>query len=199
MLKKILSLNIIICFFLNTLGLTQSPCRHYPKLFGSMVNLSPAYEPVIIKGLTVHKDNPFLFDFIVDVGQDKMSGEPLKKEGEKLIKYFLASLAIPDKGLWVNPKSPYEKNRMVPEALGQTDMGRDLLAQDYILKQITASLIYPEKDLGRKFWDGVCVEAQAECTAPPRSRSIPSIKYGSWQTGQRCLSITKPPLWLTVI
>ena len=124
-----------------------------------MVNLSPAYEPVIIKGLTVHKDNPFLFDFIVDVGQDRMSGEPLKKEGEKLIKYFLASLAIPDKDVWVN-LCPYEKNRMIPEALGQTDMGRDLLEQDYILKQITASLIYPEKQLGKTFWDRVYANAQ---------------------------------------
>ncbi len=124
-----------------------------------MVNLSQAYEPVMIKGLTVHKDNPFLFDFIVDVGQDKMTGEPLKKEGEKLIKYFLASLAIPEKDLWVN-LSPYEKDKTIPEALGQTDMGRDLLTQDYILKQITASLIYPEKQLGKTFWDKVYAKAQ---------------------------------------
>ncbi len=87
-----------------------------------------------------------------------MSGEPLKREGEKLIKYFLASLAIPDRDLWVN-LSPYEKTRMVPEALGQTDMGRDLLEQDYILKQITASLIYPEKKLGQTFWNRVYAKA----------------------------------------
>jgi len=162
MLKKTLSLSVIICFFLTTLG--PLPKAQADSVLGlpapgSMVNLSPAYEPVIIKGLTVHKDNPFLFDFIVDVGQDKISGEPLKKEGEKLIKYFLASLAIPDKDLWVN-LSPYEKNKMVPEALGQTDMGRDLLEQDYILKQITASLIYPEKQLGRTFWDKVYAKSQ---------------------------------------
>jgi hypothetical protein len=56
----------------------------------------------MIKGLTVHKDNPFLFNFIVDIGQDRMAGQALKQEGEKLIKYFLASLAIPEKDLWVN-------------------------------------------------------------------------------------------------
>ena len=105
MFKKILSLTISICFLLTTLG--PLPKVHADSVLdlpapGTMVNLSPAYEPVIIKGLTVHKDNPFLFDFIVDVGQDKMSGEPLKKEGEKLIKYFLAGLAIPDKDVWVN-------------------------------------------------------------------------------------------------
>src|SRR5208282_5537727 len=54
------------------------------------------------------------------------------------------------------------KNRMVPEALGQTDLGRDLLAQDYILKQLTASLIYPEKDLGKEFWSRVYAKAQQQ-------------------------------------
>ena len=39
-------------------------------------------------------------------------------------------------------------------------MGQDLLAQDYILKQLTASLIYPEDGLGKKFWDRVYQKAQ---------------------------------------
>ena len=161
MFRKILNTTIIFCFIFTAQGpipLVQAQDVNLPAP-GTMINLSPAYEPVMIKGLTVHKDNPFLFDFIVDVGQDRMSGEPLKKEGEKLIKYFLASLAIPDKDVWVN-LSPYEKQRMIPEALGQTDMGRDLLEQDYILKQITASLIYPEKQLGKTFWDTVYAKAQ---------------------------------------
>jgi len=162
MLRRTLSLSVIVCFFLTTLG--PLPQAHAETNLGlpapgTMINLSPAYEPVIIKGLTIHKDNPFLFDFIVDVGQDHISGEPLKKEGEKLIKYFLAGLAIPDKDVWVN-LSPYEKNKMIPQALGNTDMGRDLLEQDYILKQITASLIYPEKQLGKTFWDNVYTKAQ---------------------------------------
>src|SRR5271167_4285815 len=162
MLKKTLSLTVLVCFLLTSLG--PLPKAHADADLGlpapgTMINLSPAYQPVIIKGLTVHKNNPFLFDFIVDVGQDRMSGAPLKKEGEKLIKYFLASLAIPDKDVWVN-LSPYENNRMIPEALSQTDMGRDLLEQDYILKQITASLIYPEKQLGKTFWDKVYAKAQ---------------------------------------
>ena len=41
-------------------------------------------------------------------------------------------------------------------------MGRDLLAQDYILKQLTASLIYPEKDLGKEFWSRVYQKAQEQ-------------------------------------
>ncbi len=128
---------------------------------GKMVQLSAAYQPAILKGLTVHKDNPFMFDFLVDVGQDKLQGEALKQEGDKFIQYFLATLAVPEKDLWVN-LSPYEKNRTVPQALGQTALGSDLLAQDYILKQLTASLIYPEKELGKKFWDNVYQKTQAK-------------------------------------
>ncbi|MBI4309705.1 MAG: hypothetical protein HY591_05185, partial [Candidatus Omnitrophica bacterium] len=49
---------------------------------------------------------------------------------------------------------------MIPEQLGQTELGRDMLAQDYMLKQLTASLIYPEKELGKNFWDKVYAQAQ---------------------------------------
>jgi hypothetical protein len=118
---------------------------------GTMVDLSPAYQPVIVKGLTVHPENPFEFDFIVDTANLNLTEEQLKAESAKLVKYFLASLTVPEKSLWVN-LSPYEKDRIIPEALGTTEMGRDMLAQDYILKQLTASLIYPEKALGKSFW-----------------------------------------------
>ncbi|MCK5579962.1 MAG: hypothetical protein KAJ18_01670 [Candidatus Omnitrophica bacterium] len=40
------------------------------------------------------------------------------------------------------------------------EMGRDLLAQDYLLKQLTASLMYPEDELGKKFWDRVYAKAK---------------------------------------
>jgi len=51
------------------------------------------------------------------------------------------------------------KNRIVPESFGQTETGRDLLAEDYLLKQITASLIYPEDEIGKKFWKRIYEEA----------------------------------------
>src|SRR3989338_7875277 len=38
-------------------------------------------------------------------------------------------------------------------------MGRVLLEQDYILIQLTASLMYPEEELGKKFWDRVYQQA----------------------------------------
>ncbi len=143
----------------------QSPADLGLPTPGSMVSVTSAYVPVMVKGLKVHPENPVLFDFIVDTGNSGLSVETqnlasLQKESEKLIKYFLASLTIPKQDLWVN-LSPYEKDRIVPEQLGQTEMGRDMLAQDYVLKQLTASLIYPEKELGKEFWNKVYSKAQA--------------------------------------
>ena len=58
--------------------------------------------------------------------------------------------------------SPYEKDRIIPQSFGLTEMGRDLLAEDYMLKQITASLIYPEDEIGKKFWKRIYEEALQE-------------------------------------
>ncbi len=128
---------------------------------GTMISLSPPFEPVLIKGLKVHPENPFLFDFIIDAGQVALkANDPyLKEESNKLIKYFFTAMTVPEKDLWVN-LSPYEKDRMIAPNLGQTEMGRDMLAQDYTLKQLTASLIYPENNLGKEFWDRIYAKAQ---------------------------------------
>jgi hypothetical protein len=134
---------------------------------GVMVRLSPPLDPPILKGIKVHPDNPFQFDFILDQGDSNsvipakagiQNQEQLKTEATRLIKYFLASLTIPEKDLWVN-LSPYEKDRIIPQSFGLTEMGRDLLAEDYMLKQITASLIYPEDTIGKKFWKRIYEEA----------------------------------------
>ena len=153
---------IVVSFFLTTLG--PYPQAHADSVLGlpapgTMVSVSASFQPALIKGLTVHKDNPFLFDFIVDPGQSKYSKEVLKDESLRMIKYFFAALTIPDKDVWVN-LSPYEKDRIIPVSLGVTAMGRDLLAQDYLLKQLTASLIYPQKALGKTFWNRVYREAK---------------------------------------
>jgi hypothetical protein len=52
-----------------------------------------------------------------------------------------------------------EKDHIIPDSLNRTELGRDLLAEDYMLKQIGASLIYPESGLGKAFWNRVYDEA----------------------------------------
>ena len=131
---------------------------------GMMVTPTPAFVPVLLKGMTIDPENPLQFDFIVDTGNSGLDvgaihESPLRAESEKLVKYFLASMTIPKDDLWVN-LSPYEQDRIIPDELGKTELGRDMLAQDYILKQLTASLMYPEKELGKEFWARVYKLAQ---------------------------------------
>ncbi|NLE65507.1 MAG: hypothetical protein GX606_06295, partial [Elusimicrobia bacterium] len=155
---------------------------------GEMVPFSQAYQAPSLVGIKVYPKEPFRFDFIVDKGNEgkslgrrqKVVGDgrdpsgnyddnataydlslkaDLLSESTKLIKYFLAALTIPEQDLWVN-LSPEEKDRIIPEAFGKTEMGRDLLAQDYLLKQITSSALNPDEALGRRFWDQVYRDAQ---------------------------------------
>ncbi|MCP4653428.1 MAG: hypothetical protein GY858_08625 [Candidatus Omnitrophica bacterium] len=124
-----------------------------PQPIQLLLSSKPHSYPVL-KGMKVYPDNPLKFDFIVDTGDADIDENNLKVETSKLVRYFLASLAIPEEDLWVN-LSPYEKDRVIPEKLGMTEMGVELLAQDYILKQLMSSLTYPESELGKKFWDRV--------------------------------------------
>jgi len=125
---------------------------------GTMVLLSPPHAPSLMKGVTLNIENPFKFDFYVDTGDSAHSDAEFLEESKKLIKYFLAALSVPNEDLWVN-LSPYEKNRIIPKSLGETDLGKNLLAQDYLLKQLSASLLYPEGKIGEVFWEKVYKKA----------------------------------------
>ena len=127
---------------------------------GTMLGLSGAYQPVIMRGMTIHPENPLRLDFIMDNGEEELDDAAFKQESGKLIRYFLTALTVPDQELWVN-LSPYEENRIIAEGLGKTEMGRDMLVQDYVLKQLTASLMYPEEELGASFWKQVREKIQA--------------------------------------
>ena len=134
------------------MGYANSIARLNLPEVGAMVMPSVPFVPVLLKGIKIDKNNPLQFEFLVDSGQgDDEDEDQIKKETQRLVRYFLASLTVPEEDLWVN-LSPYEGDRVVAEGFGQTDMGRDLLAQDYLLKQLTSSLMYPEGEVGKVFW-----------------------------------------------
>ena len=147
MLKQIqiMIVSILVTAFIGSS--VQVYAQIYPMPYmsqpGTRVHLSPQYTPAYLKGIVIHPENAFKFDFIIYKGDKRLTDIQKREEYTKLTKYFLASLAIPDDNQWVN-LSPYEKNRIIKDDFGKTAMGRDLLAQDYLLKQITASMIYPE-------------------------------------------------------
>ena len=150
-----------IGFRIGTLFLSLLLCLPATPLFsqttGTTANFlttSKSFALPVLRGIKIYPDKPFKFDFIIDEGDTNLTPEQLKAETEKLVKYFLAGLTIPEKELWVN-LSPYEADRIVPQALGQTDLGKDMLGLDYVLKQLAASLTYPESPRGQEYWQAI--------------------------------------------
>jgi len=120
---------------------------------------SKPFNPAIIRAITIDPNDPFLFDFIIDKGDTNLNPEAFEAETQKLVKYFLAALTIPESDLWVN-LSPYEQDAMVSPVLGVTELGKDLLIKDYYLKQVTAAMTNPNTPTGKKFWELAYAKAQ---------------------------------------
>jgi len=117
-MKKFISILILQAFIITSI---MGPCPVHAQGFvlpppGQMVALSPAFSPVVLKGIKLDPKNPFSFHFYVDTGDHPVGAiinrPNLKNESAKLIKYFLASLTIPEKDLWVN-LSPRRINEIV--------------------------------------------------------------------------------------
>ena len=119
MILKVVALWVAMTF---TSTLIVPPAPVYSQS-ANIIPLSPSFVPPMLKGIKIFVDQPLRFDFIVDKGQNGLEGETFKKESAKLIKYFLASLTVPQEDLWVN-LSPREKDRIIPQAFGLTEMGR---------------------------------------------------------------------------
>src|SRR5262249_42594475 len=113
----------------------------------------------ILKGITVQKDGNGTIDFLIRRGDTQLSGEAKAADYQELFDYFKASLAIPDEFQWVN-LSAYEADRMLPVEPSGTKMGRHLLAQDCMLKRLTASFMHPDSPVGREYWDAVYAETR---------------------------------------
>jgi hypothetical protein len=113
-----------------------------------MISSTAEHSLPVLKGIQLDVDNPLHISFILDPGHEK---EVSSQDIEVLVRYFLGALTIPQKSLWVN-LSPYEHDRIIDHNLGVTDMGREMLAQDYILKQLAASLTHPDTPTGEIYW-----------------------------------------------
>lgn len=122
--------------------------------YSNLVYKSRRHIPALLKGLFVPRDTLLKLQFTVDSGHDNSESSVERKNSEKLIDYFLSCLATKQKDFWVN-LSEYESNRMVPDVLDGTQIGRDMLAQDCLLKQLTSSLLHPDTETGRSYWQEV--------------------------------------------
>jgi len=153
LLIGIMTLSLIFCeSFSNRLASATINSHILPQ---SILLPTPPTLVPSLKGLRINPEYPLEMEFIVDASEQY---DFKTAEARKLINYFLAALTIPSDELWVN-LSPYEEYRVISENLSRTDIGRDLLAQDYVLKKFAASLTHPHYPLGKNFWERLRREA----------------------------------------
>ncbi|MBF0330920.1 MAG: hypothetical protein HQL17_03210 [Candidatus Omnitrophica bacterium] len=156
MIKKIIASIMVFCFLLGSVPAHSFELGWLP-VPGAMVSSSPDLRPALFQGLRVDLKDAYHFQFLMEEAQ----GPVVAEETDRSLRYFLTALTVPEKDIWVN-LSPIEKDRIVPLVLADTEMGRDLLAQDYLLKQLASSLLYPDGVQGKEFWNRVYARAQRE-------------------------------------
>jgi len=139
---------------LNASGIAYASVLPYMPAPSQLISTTANYNFARLVGMRFDSDNPFRFTFILNPGNAQVNDASLRQEIAKVDKYFLAALTLPKEELWVN-LSPYENNRIATDALAQTDLGKDLLGEDYVLKQLAASLTYPESESGKKYWNEI--------------------------------------------
>lgn len=145
----------------------------------SILKVSKPYDPLVLAGIKVDRENPFKFDFVIDKGDWKGTEENLKNETQKIINYFLAALSMPKESLWVN-LSPYEKERVIEPELSGTEIGRDMLIEDYKLKLLTSSLTHPETKLGKEYWEKNGANSFKKVWITPSKSRILENKYSAF-------------------
>lgn len=110
----------------------------------------PQHFPVM-QGLSLDFNNPLKIIFYFDL-KDKKS--LANGDIQRMVRYFLGFITIPEDKIWVN-LSPYEGDRIIADSLSQLNIGKDLLLEDYILKQLTSTITDPNTIQGKKFWQEV--------------------------------------------
>ncbi|MDP2044389.1 MAG: hypothetical protein Q8K15_04395, partial [Candidatus Omnitrophota bacterium] len=133
--KKSISLFIAITFLTSSVYPNYARAEINLPAPNQFVPLSNTYSFPVLKGMKFDPLDPLKMEFIIDTADQKDLSE---EEASRLIRYFLAGLTIPEEDTWVN-MSPYEADKIIPQNLSETDLGKDLLSQDYILKQLSSS------------------------------------------------------------
>jgi hypothetical protein len=159
-----------------------------------LVTQSLPFKPLVLCGVRLQDNDPFKLEFIVDEGDTHFNEPQFKEEVSKCIRYFLTGIVVPEKDLWVN-LSPQEQNRIIPGGFGVTELGRDLLAQDLFLKEISASLTYPQSESGKAYWN-IARNNQADNNQQrvwivPRTAAVAEDKNGAFIADSRLKAMTE--------
>lgn len=151
--KQILSIFVTLSFVFNYIFVQLIPANSaWANETISLAQQNIQAKQASLIGFHVSKDNPLEIDFIVSKPSLNKTNVDYRFSIQKSINYFFAALTIPETDLWVN-LSPYEKDRVIPQNLSQTELGQTLLEQDNLLKHSASSLLDPSTELGKQYWE----------------------------------------------
>ena len=126
-----------------------------------LLKASNDFQPPMLKGIYFDSQNPFDIQFLLDPGDSRLSKRKRQEQAAVQVRYFLAGLVTPAERLWVN-LSPHEKDKVIAQEHETTELGRDMLKDDYLLKQFTSSLTHPDTDIGKQYWNNIDLPKQQQ-------------------------------------
>jgi len=159
---KFIAIILAVTIVSGSAGYTQP---NLPATYSSLINMplvdnlgaiktqitKKPYNLPLMRGIEFDPDNPQTLQFFIESeGNKEVSSQQIKQ----LMRYFLGCLAVDSSKVWVN-LSVYEKNRIIPDCLEKLDIGKNLLVEDYLLKQLSSTITDPKNPYGKKFWDQV--------------------------------------------
>jgi len=113
---------------------------------------SRPFTPALIRYMAFDEEDPLRhLDATINYGDTAFEGEELAAEARKLMDFFKTAVCVADDDMYVN-LAPNETAKLLSPALSGTRLGMGLLEFDYCLKRLSASLMHPDLDTGRRFW-----------------------------------------------
>ena len=133
-------------------GEYRSTIHYLPEVFGGRaLGDGP---PPIVGGIAFPRDDPLKagFSLLADASHEMPTASGQMELQARLRRYLNTFLVLT--GDQVNVTlTPTEDYCGLPEFLRHTELGRDMLAQDVVLKHSTACQLHPSTPHGAAFWD----------------------------------------------
>lgn len=132
------------------------PCVFLSESYLSHITAEPngpKQSHPLLTSITIPFDNPknIGLGLSTDASIEIAKGRYKQMLQNRLGRYFNTFLIVKEENLHAD-LSPLKGNFGLPEILKPTELGRDMLAQDFVLKCYTAGLLDPRTETGNIFW-----------------------------------------------
>lgn len=132
----------------------RSTTHYLPEMFGGRT-LEEGFPP-LVGGISFPLTNPMAlgFSLLTDAAHEMPTAAEQQELQSRLGRYLNTFLVL--SGEHVNVTlTPTDDYCGLPPLLRHTELGRDLLAQDVVLKHYTAAQLHPSTERGKAFWERV--------------------------------------------